>query len=72
MTRFELNPGGYERIVKKILLVQNAVVRGLLDPGAALRYLRMANSELFELRQTLDEVCLLTPDVPGHGDPDTA
>jgi hypothetical protein len=70
MTRLELSPDGYERIMKKIQDIEGVLGNGFFEPDTAVRCLRTAYGELGELRRTLHEVCLLAPDAaepPGPG-----
>jgi hypothetical protein len=70
MNKLELSPDGHERIEEKIQAVADAVNRGIFKPELAAQSLREAGRCLCELRQTLGEVCLLTPGAalsPGPG-----
>ncbi|MDR2053803.1 MAG: hypothetical protein LBP80_10345 [Treponema sp.] len=72
MTRLELSPDGYERIMNKIQDIEDALNKGFFEPDTAARHLRTASGELYELRHTLHEVCLLVPDTAGPVGPGAA
>jgi hypothetical protein len=70
--KVELIPGGYERIIKKIQTLTNTVNRGVFNPDLAVQFLRETNRGLYELRQILNDVCLLVPDTPDPPGPGAA
>ena len=72
MTKLELSPDGYERITEKIQSVTDTVNQGIFNPDAAVRFLREANRGLYDLRQTLNDVCVLVPDAAGPQGPNAA
>jgi hypothetical protein len=72
MNKIELAPDGYERIEGNIQAVADAVNRGIFKPELAARSLREADRCLYELRQTLGDVLLLTPEAPGPRGPNAA
>ena len=72
MTRLELSPDGYERIMKKIQDLEDVLDKGYFEPDAALRHLRAASGGLCELRHTVNEVCLLAPGAAGPSGSGTA
>jgi hypothetical protein len=72
VTKAELEPDGYARITEGLQAAREAVIGGLLDAGRARERLQEANRALHELRQTLREVCLLTPGGAGPSGPDAA
>jgi hypothetical protein len=72
MTKLELSPDGYERIMAKIQAIEDTANKGFFDPDTALWFLRAINGELRGLRQILREVCLLAPDTAGPPGPGAA
>jgi hypothetical protein len=72
MIKIELTPDGYERIADKIQAVTNAINKGIFNQNEAGRHLQEAACGLYELRQTLNDVCLLTPDNAGPQGPNAA
>jgi hypothetical protein len=72
MSRLELRPDGYERIMKKIQSIEDVLDRGFFEPDTAPRRLRDASGELRELRHIIHDVCLLSPDTSGPPGPDAA
>jgi hypothetical protein len=72
MTKLELSPDGYERIMAKIQAVEDALDEGAFDSDAALRCLWTAGGKLYELRRTINGVCLLVPDAAGPPGPGAA
>jgi hypothetical protein len=72
MTKLELSPDGYERVLKKIQDIEDVLNKGFFEPDTAPRQLRTASGEMYELRRIFNEVCLLVPDTAGPSGPNAA
>jgi hypothetical protein len=72
MTKVELGPGGYERIVDNIQAIENAIVKGMFNPRTERWQLRAAREGLLQLRRALDEALILRQETEGPSDPGAA
>jgi hypothetical protein len=72
MRKIELSDDGYALIDEKIQAVTNAVNKGIVHHVLADQSLCEARRYLQELKETLNEVCLLVQDASGPQGPNAA